>query len=212
VNGVSITSTSLGVYYNNGGKPASALHNLPLGLKMIAGNALATSRQPLKVAWYNCGEGTTAANDKHRNYIPACPHRAQALKLHVVYPDCLAVDKAGQPVLDSADHKSHATYSSGGKCPAGHPYGIPQVIQSWRYRATAFPNHRFPNPKDVGGPDDVYLSSDRDGAAPPASQEGISAHADFFNGWHYTSNGKQRGLGDLYQQCILAMKNCGTFK
>ena len=96
--------------------------------------------------------------------------------------------------------------------PASHPYGIPEVIQSWRYRATAFPHNRFPNPKDVGGPDDVYLSSDLDGAAPPASKEGITAHADFFNGWQYANKGNQRGFDDLFRSCILAMENCGTFK
>src|SRR4051812_17039829 len=70
VNGRLITSTGLGAYYSNGGKPASELHNLPLGLKLIAGNSHATKRQPLSVTWYNCSEGTTAANDRHRNYIP----------------------------------------------------------------------------------------------------------------------------------------------
>jgi hypothetical protein len=212
VNGKRITATELASYYNNGDKPAAGLNNLPPGLKLIAGNSHATARQSTDIVYYNCGEGTTPDNSMHRDYIPACPPGAQALKLHVVFPDCLAVDGTGAPVLDSPDHQSHAAYSSGGVCPADHPYAIPRLVQSWRFQPQAFPQRRFPSPKDVGGRDDVWLSSDIEVGPPPSDQEGITAHADFFNGWNYPSAGTQRGLDDLFANCIAANVACPTMK
>ena len=212
VNGQRITASEVASYYNNGDKPAEGLRNFPPGLKLIAGNSHATSRQSTDIVYYNCGEGTTAENSAHRDYIPACPKGAQALKLHVVFPDCLAVDGSGAPLIDSPDHQSHGAYSSGGVCPPDHPYAMPRLVQSWRYQPKAFVNSTFPNPKDVGGPDDVWLSSDIEQGPPPADQEGITAHADFFNGWKYQSTATQRGLNDLFANCIVAMVSCPTMK
>src|SRR4051812_48162591 len=150
VNGKRVPATELAAYYNNGDKPSAGLHNLPPGLKLIAGDSHATTRQSTDIVYYNCGEGTTAENSAHRNYIPACPQGAQALKLHVVYPDCLAIDGAGEPLLDSVDHQSHGAYSTAGVCPADHPYAVMRLVQSWRFQPSAFVNRAFPKPKDAG--------------------------------------------------------------
>jgi hypothetical protein len=44
----------------------------------------------------------------------------------VHFPDCLAVS-GGRPLLDSANHESHARESNNGSCPSTHPYKIPRV-------------------------------------------------------------------------------------
>jgi hypothetical protein len=212
VNGVRVTATEVATYYNSGGKPSDSLHNLPPGLKFIAGNSHATTRQSTDVVYYNCGEGTTPENSAHRDYIPACPSGAQALKLHVVFPDCLAVDDGGTPLLDSADHQSHGAYSAAGVCPGDHPYAIPRLVQSWRFRASAFPTHHFPKPKDAGGVDDVWLSSDVESGPIAPDLEGVTAHADFFNGWNYPSTATQPGLDALFATCIVAAGACAPIK
>lgn len=42
------------------------------------------------------------------------------------FPNCLKVNSSGQPVTDSADHKSHAEDKGSQPCDSSHPYRIPQ--------------------------------------------------------------------------------------
>ncbi len=45
----------------------------------------------------------------------------------VRFPNCVAVDGIGRPVLDSSDHMSHLRDAGMNACPSSHPYRIPQV-------------------------------------------------------------------------------------
>ena len=101
--------------------PASVVP-YPMGLKMIAGDPLATAPQPASVVAWACGtSGQRLATP------PSCA-ASRKLRLLVTFPDCWN----GRD-LDSADHRSHVAYSSKGRCPAGHPVAIPQLQFSVEY-------------------------------------------------------------------------------
>jgi hypothetical protein len=109
------------------------------------------------------------------------------LELSVRFPECVAVDGRGVPVLASADNVSHLSYatntgSSG--CPSSHPYRIPQLIYVLRY--------------DVPMSSDWSLSSDM-----ASMQKGESLHADYIAAW-------DRATMDTLVECnVTARRNCG---
>jgi Domain of unknown function (DUF1996) len=55
------------------------------------------------------------------------------------FPNCVAVDSSGDPVLDSVDHKSHLFNAGTKACPPSHPYRIPQFayLIHWQGNLTA---------------------------------------------------------------------------
>ena len=154
-NGQPLDATSLTAYYfvKSPMDPAQ-VQEMPADMKMIAGNAKATSPQPLnRIAW------TCFGSSEMRSTIPDCNGRT--LQLALFFPQCW--DGVN---TDSPDHISHVAYSQPGVgCPESHPYLIPQLELQFRWQ---------PEP---GAQLDV--SSD-----PMAGQSnGITAHADFVNGW-----------------------------
>ena len=102
------------------------------------------------------------------------------LVLRIFLPDCLQVDANRQPLLDSADHRSHMVDAGSAGCPSTHPYPVPRLQT----------NFQFPMPITRGK---VKLSSDHQGDPP-----GSTMHVDFFNAWQ---EGK---LEDLVARCINA--------
>jgi hypothetical protein len=153
-----------------GGKSANVdVQAHPAGLKIV-------TVQGRNVDW-RCasGEWSTSPPEKCDN---------GKLVLRVKFPDCLAVDANQQPVVDSADHRSHMVDSvppeNGGRdqCPSTHPYPVPMLQL----------NVQFPIPTTRGKP---TLSSG----------EYTTMHADFFNAWD------QPTLEDLVARCI----NAGPF-
>ena len=137
-------------YYRPGPNVDPALvQPYPAGLQLLAGDAMADSPQPVtRVAW-TCGTGA-----EREAAPPECP-AGRGLRLLVTFPDCW--DGAH---LSSADHRSHAAYSTGGHCDGGHPVVVPQLTLSVAYPTTG-PGH--------------HLSL--------ASGGEYSGHADFFNAW-----------------------------
>jgi hypothetical protein len=92
--------------------------------------------------------------------------------------------------LDSADHKSHVAYSDSNGCPSTHPVAIPQISYNIHYHITA--------------DDDTSkwrLSSDDYAWSSPG---GLSAHADWLNGWD------QSKLQMVVTECLNAQKDCGS--
>jgi Domain of unknown function (DUF1996) len=121
----------------------------PPGLKMIAGNAAARAPQDARVTFWSCGAESFSSS------IPDCvTGRQGALRLKVTFPDCWDGRR-----LDSADHKSHMAYSSGGRCPASHPVAVPGLVIVIQY--------------PVSGGAGAELASGGD----------FSGHADFVNAW-----------------------------
>jgi hypothetical protein len=125
-NGVVQTPVKSVAYYRAGPDVApTSVVPYPLGLRMIAGNAVATEPQSTAVVAWSCGAGSLREVSP-----PACPDQRN-LRLLVTFQDCWnGVD------LDSADHVSHVTYSHAGTCPPSHPVPIPQLQFSVEYPVT----------------------------------------------------------------------------
>lgn len=108
--------------------PAS-LQPFPVGLKIIAGNAKATSPEEAEHIKWSC----LGAPDSSTGDFVTCPADSK-LELLVNYPDCWD----GQN-LDSNDHQSHMAYSSDGACPATHPVAVPALQFKLRYATAGGP-------------------------------------------------------------------------
>lgn len=111
-------------YYRRG--TLARVTAFPPGFRLIAGSAMATAAQPLRVTWWDCGiEAGVAASSEP----PACPPGPRtALRLHVAFPECWD----GQS-LDSPDHRSHMAYDVVGVCPPSHPVALPEIELILRY-------------------------------------------------------------------------------
>ncbi|HVN13296.1 MAG TPA: DUF1996 domain-containing protein [Kineosporiaceae bacterium] len=108
------------VYYRRaGGGMGPAVHPFPVGLRMIAGNAMATSDQSLSIVQWDCGGG--GLESPHMYGCPGGP--SAPIHASLVFPSCW-----DGVHLDSADHKSHMAYAAAnGACPADHPVSLPEV-------------------------------------------------------------------------------------
>jgi Tol biopolymer transport system component len=124
----------------------------PAGLKVIAGDANARTAQSRRVTSWSCAVQPAARSST----IPRCPGtRHGGLRLQVSFPDCWDGTR-----LDSADHKSHMSYSSRGACPRSHPVAVPALSLVVHY--------------PVSGRRDAQL----------ASGGQFSGHADFVSAWN----------------------------
>jgi hypothetical protein len=131
---------------------------MPLGLRMVAGDATARTAQPTRIVHYNCIRprgGGQATGDSAA--IPNCPEGSY-LSAKITFPGCWDGVR-----LDSPDHKSHMAYPVRQNCPVTHPVRLPTLMVRLRWRAaTGIPGSR--------------LSL--------ASGGQHSMHADFWNVWN----------------------------
>jgi Domain of unknown function (DUF1996) len=112
------------VYYRRG--TLTAVSPFPNALRMIAGDAKATSPQGLGITFWSCGVESGVGRSVD---VPTCPDtRGSVLRLHIRFPECWDGRK-----LDSPDHKSHMAYAVRGRCPSTHPIAVPQITQIYRY-------------------------------------------------------------------------------
>src|SRR5918995_3762862 len=112
------------IYYRR--RTLDPVRPFPPGLKMIAGQATATSPQDLRVTFWNCG---AASGIMRSSSVPTCPAgRMTELRLHVTFPSCWDGRR-----LDSADHQSHMAYAMRGRCPSTHPVAVPSISLIFRY-------------------------------------------------------------------------------
>jgi Domain of unknown function (DUF1996) len=125
------------VYYRRpGGGMGPGVLPFPAGLRMIAGNAKATSDQSVSIVQWNCVGGDDTPE------MHACPGGSQPMHVSLIFPSCW-----DGVHLDSADHKSHMAYAAAdGTCPADHPVSLPEVTFEVYFTGIA------------GGPD-YYLAS-----------------------------------------------------
>ncbi|PRY46522.1 DUF1996 domain-containing protein [Umezawaea tangerina] len=91
---------------------------IPVGLRMIAGNAKASSPEGTVTRWDCNGANVPPSHD-----FPSCPAGSK-LQSYLDFPQCWDGKN-----LDSADHRSHVAYPVGGDCPATHPVPIPKIRQ-----------------------------------------------------------------------------------
>jgi hypothetical protein len=114
--GTPIAAQGATALYAQHGHAAGTIRPFPFGLKVVAGDAKATSPQSPDVVRWGCSDGSNQGSS-----VPACPSGAR-LVLGVLFPDCW--DGVN---LDSADHRSHMAYSTRGACPATHPVAVPKL-------------------------------------------------------------------------------------
>ena len=112
------------VYYRRG--TVAEVSPFPNNMRMIAGDAKATSPQDMRVTFWSCG---VASGVQRSTDVPTCPDtRGSFLRLHIRFPECWDGRR-----LDSADHKSHMAYATRAGCPSTHPVEVPQITQIYRY-------------------------------------------------------------------------------
>jgi hypothetical protein len=112
------------VYYRRG--TLAEVSPFPNDLRMIAGDAKATTPQGLGITFWSCGVESGVGRSVD---VPTCPDtRGSVLRLHIRFPECWDGRK-----LDSPDHKSHMAYAVRGRCPSTHPIAVPQITQIYRY-------------------------------------------------------------------------------
>lgn len=157
-------------YYKQGykGVEAASIQPMPQGLRMIAGdpsNKVANNYTSIYV--FLCHNMTYPSN-RSQNVPPYCPPGDQ-LEMSIAFPQCW--DGVN---LDSPDHKSHMAYARPASdkvgyvgCPPSHPVALPEVSFHVLYPVPA-----------NGDMSKWRLSSDAAGYP-----SGLSAHADWFNGW-----------------------------
>jgi hypothetical protein len=112
------------IYYRRG--TVAEVSTFPNNLRMIAGDAAATSPQSMRVTFWSCG---IASGVDRASTVPSCPDtRGSFLRLHIRFPECWDGRNLG-----SADHKSHMAYATRAGCPSTHPVEVPQITQIYRY-------------------------------------------------------------------------------
>jgi hypothetical protein len=169
------------------------IHWLPPGLHLLAGDPAATA--PTGVVQFACMMSSGNARVSG-DTIPACLV-GEALWVQVHLPNCLALNADGSPMVDSADHRSHAAYMEAwptwtsptpGKayrCPLDHPFEIPQI-----------------DAKEIF---EVLPGMD-------TTQWGLScgpdycAHVDWFNGWDFSV------MDPTSTECLRKRRDCGSFQ
>ena len=155
----------LRVYYYANSTDRAALQAFPPNLRMIAGDARATSVQPQGVINWLCRKraNQSAGYDLASAYPPRCDRDAY-LSLSIRFPDCWD----GQN-LDSSDHRRHMAYADARtRCPASHPVKLPKLRMSITYETAPF----------VGG---NFTLGDPRGAL--KALPWMAMHADFWNTW-----------------------------
>jgi len=145
-------SVELRVYYKRAGGASGVPIDqaFPRGLRMIAGNAMATSNPDPAHIWFKCAMTNDPGRQSgyYTNSFPDCD-ADQSVVLTLTFPDCWDGKH-----LDSADHKSHMAYSGGtnAACPSSHPVKLPQIIfEAWYYGVNGPPSDfqlKSPDPAD----------------------------------------------------------------
>lgn len=107
---------------------------LPLGLRIVAGNARATQPDASTISRWSCLHHNEAGASKD---FLTCPPGSM-IESYLDFPQCWN----GRD-LDSADHKSHMAYPVNGDCPSTHPVPVPKLRQVLRYPANGNPAGRF---------------------------------------------------------------------
>jgi hypothetical protein len=148
-------------YYRATTFNGAALKPVPFGLRIIAGNSMATAPQSASVAGFQCRSLADGNVVSKQSLPPDCP-KGTFLESSVVFPNCWDGTH-----LDSADHKSHMSYAKPtSACDAAHPVRLPALTFASRFPVDAF----------YGGK--VMVA-----AMPGMMMSNMTLHADFINAW-----------------------------
>lgn len=178
-NGVHVPPETVVIYYQGLTNPQTAVA-YPQGLKIVVGNALATSPDQNPSARWNCVPGGASSRD-----FMNCPAGTK-LQTYLDFPTCWnGVD------LDSPNHFSHMAWAMGGvgaPCPSTHPVAVPRVEFLITY-----------NVNGTG----LTLAGTRNGVN-VTTAPGYTFHGDFWNVWD------QAELQRRVRDCINAGYICGA--
>ncbi|MEV1288023.1 DUF1996 domain-containing protein [Micromonospora sp. NPDC049679] len=178
-NGVPVAPERVTVYYQGIFEKAGAV-TPPQGLRIVVGNALATSPAQNPAARWSCvGHPQSSADFLN------CPPGSK-LETYLDFPTCW--DGVN---VDSPDHKSHVQFiigGVGGHCPPGYPKMLPRTEFLITY------------PVNGGG---LSLAGTRNGAN-VTNAPGYTFHGDWINAWE--PNEFERRMNT----CIRAGYVCGT--
>lgn len=171
--------------------PLTGINWVPPNYHIIAGDPTATA--PTGRVQYSCFDASGAGPGA--DAIMACPP-GNSLWMKIHFPQCVALDAAGKPILDSPDHKSHAAYMEGWpsynspfppkayRCPASHPFQIPDITFNVIF--------------------DILPGMD-------TTKWNLScgsvhcAHGDWFDGWEPTI------MRATNEECLRKRRDCGSF-
>ena len=174
--------------------------DLPRGMRYVFGyNMLAMANQQPGAFWFNC-DGPTAVSGHYPDIVAAAAKCPAGNKLGALInaPDCW-----NGKDLDSPDHRSHMAYASYGswgylKCPATHPYVVPQFTLGAWYTVDADLDR---SGTWDGSRPTWHLSSDvMPGMA--MRKPGTTLHSDWFGAWD------DGVLKMWHDACIDKLLNC----
>ena len=175
-------------YYKTGydGVPASMVVPPPKGLRMIVGNAKATSAAESAGARYLCVSDSKPFQGWN-DHIPNCAV-GEVMEMSVDFPQCWDGKN-----LDSPDHKSHMAFANesnptANKCPATHPVAIPKITMTVNYSVTT-----------ANEATKWRLASDNYSKSLPG---GYSGHADYAWGWDETI------MAGIVKNCLNKSLDC----
>jgi hypothetical protein len=183
-NGAPLAPENAVVYYKSGykGVRPDQIQAMPNGLRMIAGNARATTA-PDRYDTTFAFQCTTNAGTQHSkgHTIPNCAP-GERLTAVLEFPQCWDGRN-----LDSPDHKSHMAAAVNG-CPSTHPVALPEITMNvhWNWPAGVTASQ-------------LRLSSDAYSTSTPG---GYSMHGDWFMGW------KQEIRDVWINNCVRASRDC----
>lgn len=186
-------------YYSAAVSDVNSIWTPPMGLRIVAGNALgtpSTAAQSTSIARWHCQSwnASDAAGGPFSSTIPECL-APDMLRFDVFFPSCW-----NGKDLDSADHQSHMAYPSGTanqvQCPTTHPYPI--VRLSYHFAFPLFPGQLDPQTKTSKG---FRLASDLY-TVDAGQKGGLSLHGVWMNGWH------PEAMDLLLKGCVRGQRDC----
>ena len=177
--------------YYFGPSSETTIEDLPADLRMVGGNAQATSPAENPAVTWSCGRGTPDVEHPYTCGPYRGASNADGLIARVDFPSCWDGERLAP---DTAS--VHVVYPSARSCPADYPHRIPVV--SVRVHTGVWDPCAGLRPC---GPDDA--TDDRIGLT-LSSGPYYTMHADFWNTWH------QRTLDTLVDACVRGHENCGV--
>ena len=183
--GLVIVPESAIVYYKTGygGVDPKSVIAPPRGLKMLAGDMMADSKQ--RVVEYAClsNRSNNRRKESMVDAISACSDNG-TLRIKLSFPQCWDGRN-----LDSPDHRSHTAYASRG-CPDSHPIPLNHIHFAVDYKIDT-----------VEEALKWRLSSDMYGTDKPG---GYSFHGDWFGAWDDAISAR------WIKNCSHASADCGV--
>ena len=160
----------------------------PKNFRVVVGDAKRTSKfKPSEtrddISWTQKGSRRDTNSRDHSSwdeYIEAFGYRTdpeEYLEMNTNFPECIATDDSGKPLLDSEDHRSHMKYVQRSEpCPDSHPYRVPRINLEIRYELDRMVDSL--GKEVVQNHSNWFLSN--------GDHTGAGAHADFISGWDET--------------------------